>query len=223
MKPDEGFISEEDLATFDGWMRYQRLGDPAGMPVEQLKSWREAFEDVRARVASTPKVGLMKLKKLLPGEFRYAVAFRESSNLWLTLWIRRNPKREWFVFIPRGESKWDAHTSYHKNGNLHLKSYGLTSFVLKRQPLTRHFQGTESLGIFGGHGPKSVGAVCDPNDFSGVVEVGRGVLGPKQGVVIVDLVEPGRDPVDQPRTKIITRQVFRDTVPSVVITLGHQD
>src|SRR5438552_2310324 len=141
MNPSEEF-SEEDLATFEGWSRYQ-LRDPATMAPAELESWREAFENVRKRCASTPKVGLMKLKKLLPGEFRYAVAFRESSNLWLTLWIRRSPKREFFIFIPRGDSKWDAHTSYHKNGRLHLKSYGHAVLVQKRQPLTGHFHGTE--------------------------------------------------------------------------------
>jgi hypothetical protein len=40
------------------------------------------------------------LMKLPPREHRYAVAVREASGLWLTLWIRRAPKGEFFVMMP---------------------------------------------------------------------------------------------------------------------------
>ena len=43
----------------------------------------------------------MKLKLLPAGEHRYAVAIQEGSDLWLTLWIRRNAKPELFVMVPR--------------------------------------------------------------------------------------------------------------------------
>jgi hypothetical protein len=39
--------------------------------------------------------------KLPPREHRYAVAVREASGLWLTLWIRRAPKGEFFVNAAR--------------------------------------------------------------------------------------------------------------------------
>jgi hypothetical protein len=48
----------------------------------------------------------------------------------------------------------------------------------KRQPLNETFKGTEHLGMFAGHG-KSIGAICNPADFSGVVEVGPGCWGPR--------------------------------------------
>jgi hypothetical protein len=44
---------------------------------------------------------------------------------------------------------------------------------------------TEHLGIYAGHG-KSIGAICNSSDFSGVVEVEPGVLGPRNGWVAVD-------------------------------------
>jgi hypothetical protein len=87
----------------------------------------------------------------------------------------------------------------------------------KRQPLTEPFKGTESLGAYMGHG-KGVGAVCDPAAFTGVVEVPTGVLGPKHGTVVVDLVEPGCEPLRWPGT-IVMSQVFRDSVPWVVIRI----
>jgi hypothetical protein len=101
-----------------------------------------------------------------------------------------------------------------------MKSYDHKILRQKRQPLTGAFRGSEHLGAYCSHGPKSVGAVCDPALFSGVVEVAPGVLGPRHGVVTVDLVEPGHEPTGFPWTQIITRQVFRDILPWVVITVG---
>ena len=213
------FISEDDLKTFEGWLRYQAV-DAAMTAPEELERWRHLFDVARERSAASPKVGLMKLQPVT-GEHRYAVAVREGSDLWLTLWVRRSRKGEFFIMVPRGDRDWDPHTSYHLDGTLHIKSYGRTVLSpTKRQPLTGAFRGTEHLGGFFGHGPKSVGAICDPTAFSGVVEVAPGVLGPRDGGVTVDLVEPGCEPIAFPLTKITRREVFRDILPWVVITIG---
>ncbi len=90
----------------------------------------------------------------------------------------------------------------------------------KLQPLTGAFRGTQNLVMAGGHGPKSVGAVCDPTAFSGVVEVAPGVLGPRDGVVVVDLVEPGCEEPIPFGVQIVGREVFRDISPWVVIRVG---
>jgi hypothetical protein len=212
------FMSENDLQTFEGWLRYQA---PDATPTpEELVILQPLFEDGRKRRATSRKVGRMKLQPVL-GEYRYAVAVREGSDLWLTLWVRRSRKGEFFIMVPRGDGGGDPHTSYHLNGNLHMKGHDLKLLPpQKRQPLTDAFRGSEHLGEYPGHFPKSVGAICDPTAFSGVVEVAPGVLGPKHGVVTVDLVEPGHEPTWFPWTQIVTRQVFRDSLPWVVITVG---
>jgi len=213
------FISEDELQTFEGWLRYQAV-DAATTPPEELEKWRRLFEDMRERTATCPKVGLMKLQPV-PGEYRYAVAVQEGSDLWLTLWVRRSPKGEFFVMLPRGDEDWDPHTSYHLDGTRHMKSYDRKVLPPeKRQPLTGAFRGSEDLGFYAGHGPKGVGAICDPTAFSGVVKVAPGVLGPRHGGVKVDLVEPGHEPMGFPWTQIVTQQVFRDILPWVVITVG---
>jgi hypothetical protein len=212
------FISEDDLQTFEGWLKYQAV-DAATTAPEELEKWRRLFEDARERTAACPKVGLMKLQPT-PGEHRYAVAVQEDSGLWLTLWVRRSWKGEFFVMLPRGDRDWDPHTSYHLDGTLHIKSYGHKVLERKNQPLTGAFRGSEDLGFFGGHGPKGVGAICDPTAFSGVVKVAPGVLGPRHGEVKVDLVEPGHEPMEFPG-KIVTEQVFRDIFPWLVIRVGH--
>ncbi|HZL89218.1 MAG TPA: hypothetical protein VFB96_12635 [Pirellulaceae bacterium] len=215
----QDFISEDDLETFEGWLRYQAV-DAALTTPEELGSLRHCFEEAKQRSSATPKVGLMKLRPV-PGEYRYAVAFRDGCDLWLTLWVRRSRKGEFFIMVPRGDKGWDPHTSYHLDGTLHMKSHNRKALTpQKRQPLTGAFRGSEDLGIYAGHAPKSVGAICDLAAFCGVVEVPPGVLGPRNGVVTVGLVEPGHELTGLWGYKIVTREVFRDVVPWVVITVG---
>ena len=206
------FISEDDLATFEGWLKFQHF-DATTLTSDQLATCRRLFDEGR----KANKVGLMKLQPV-PGEYRYAIALRDSSGLWLTLWVRRSRKGEFFVMLPRADREWDPHASYHLDGTFHNKSHGQAFLPQKRQPLTGMFKGTESLGAYGGHGPKSVGAVCDPAVFTGVVEVPPGVLGPRDGTVVIDLVEPGCEPLAWPGNEVM-RQTFRDTVPWVVIRI----
>jgi hypothetical protein len=213
------FVSEDELQTFDGWLRYHAV-DATAAPPEEIERWRRTFDEARKRSAATPKVGLMKLQPV-PGEHKYAVAVRDGADLWLTLWVRRSRKGEFFVMVPRADREWDAHTSYHLDGTLHMKSYGQKALeCANHQPLNGLFRGAECIGAFAGHGPKGVGAVCDPKMFSGVVEVGPGVLGPHDGTVTVDLVEPGCQPIEFPWTKIDRKEIFRDFIPWVVITVG---
>ena len=215
------FISEDELQTFEGWLRYQAVDASTTAP-EELATWRRAFEEARHRAATSPKVGLMKLQPV-PGEHRYAVALRDGADLWLTLWVRRSPKGEFFIMRPVGDRDWDPHTSYHLDGTLHVKSHDHKMLPpQQRQPLTGAFRGSEHLGSYYGHSPKGVGAICDPTAFSGVVEVAPGVLGPRHGGVMVDLVEPDQEPTEFPWTRIVIQQVFRDIMPWVVITVGSQ-
>jgi hypothetical protein len=136
----------------------------------------------------------------------------------MTVWIRRSPKGEFFVMKPSGKPEWDTHASYHLDGRKHLKGDGRKFAARRGQPLTGAFRGTEPLCAFGGHSPKSVGAVCDPKAFSGVMEVPPGLLGPADGQVIVDLVEPNCDPL--PWLNVVRQEIFKDVVPWVVIRIA---
>jgi hypothetical protein len=163
------FVSEDDLGSFEGWLKYQAAGEATPEELEQL---RAIYERAREISLATPKVGLMKFK---PGEHRYAVAVRNASDLWLTLWVKRNPKGEFFVFQPRSDTDWNPHTSYHLDGTLHWKTFDHKVLPpQKRQPLTGTFRGVEHLGMYKGHGPKGISAVCDPTAFCGVVEAAPG-------------------------------------------------
>jgi hypothetical protein len=209
------FISEDDIKTFDGWLKYQGY-DPTMLAADDLAKWREVFDTRRKPDA---KIGLMKLGAKVPGDQIYAVAVRDSG-LWLTLWVRRSWKSEFFVFMPRADGS-DAHASYHRNGTFHHKSEGRTFAKKQLRRLDQPFKDTEHLSAWGGHGPKTVGAVCDPKVFAGGLVLPPGVLGPRDGMVVVDLVEPGRRPITWPGT-LVRQKVFKDAVPWLVIRIVTQ-
>ena len=80
------FISEDELQTFEGWLKYQA---PGPLTPESLAMWRKSFEEIH-QSADIPKVGTMKLDGT--GEHLYGVAVADGSELWLTLWVRRYSK-----------------------------------------------------------------------------------------------------------------------------------
>jgi hypothetical protein len=143
------FISENDLNTFEGWLKYQAI-DPAILTPDELQQWKSIFDENQKN--KDPKMGLLKLKAR-PGEKLYGVAVRDDGNLWLVLWVRRNRKGEFFVMVPRAKSGWDPHNSYHLDGTFHAKSFGHKLEVQQRQRLDSTFRGTEHLGAHGGYGP----------------------------------------------------------------------
>jgi len=213
-------MSEDDLDTFEGWLEGIQGIDPTTAAPEVLADWRDLYDELNKN--PTPKVGRIKFKPLRPGEDRYAVAIREGSDLWLTFWVRRAPKGDIFLIAPRADRRWDPHTSYHRDGTFHAKSFDRRlGPPRKRQSLTAAFRGTEHIGTYGGHG-KGIGAICDAEAFSGVVEVPPGVLGPLDGAIAVDLVEPGVEPMPWPFRdgRIVRQATFKDGQPWIVLRVG---
>lgn len=212
------FISEDELDSFEGWLRYQAV-DAASLSAAELAGWRGMFDVKKTSGALLPKIGLMKFRPLRLAEYRYGVAVEEAGQLWLVLWIRRSPKGEFFVMVPR-DARWDPHTSYHLDGTVHAKSYGQKfSSTHKRQPLTGAFRGHVSLGRYAGYGPKGVGAIADPSVFSGLIRVRPGLLGPRHGYIDVDLIEPSTAVAADLAAPMEAQEIFQDGIPWVVITV----
>jgi hypothetical protein len=210
------FIDEYELRTLDGWLKYQAI-DKASLSPEELDMWLSLFAEANQRALATPKLDLIKLKPI-EDEYRYAVAVREGSNLWLVLWVRRSAKGEIFVLLPRGDAKSDVHSSYHLDGTYHHKSYKRTFHRRKGQPLTQVFLGTFPLISYSGFGPKTVGAVCNNLDFNAVLEVPSGVLGPRNGSISVDLVEPDHNSVEcLGSVSPFCQGVYKDSRPWITI------
>src|SRR4051794_3519129 len=170
-------VFDGDTSTFEGYLRYQGI-DPTTCSPEGLIEWRAIFNDAMRQKAQTPPVGFMKLRSL-PGQQLYAVAIDDGPNLWLTMWIRCGLGGDVYILYPRADRKLNAHASYHRNGRFHQKSDDrvLEITVQKRQSLTGNFRGREHLGAYGGHGGASIGAICNPSSFTGIVRIEPGRLG----------------------------------------------
>ena len=183
----------------------------------ELTMWRGYFEQARQSRETAPKVGRMSLKR--PGESLYAVAMRDGADLWLALLVKRSAKPEFFIFHPTVDGNWNPHSSLHKDGTFHLKSHDRKALTQKRQP-PASIKGSEHLGAYGGFSPKSIGAACDPSDFDGVFEAPPGVLGPRNGMVTVDLIEPGSGahPLQHPAEEV-DRRLFTDGTPHLLIRI----
>lgn len=88
----QGFISEDDRKTFEGWLKDQGV-DATTTAAEELARWRAVLQDARARSASQPNVGLMKLPPA-PSEYRYAVAVREWRRRFWLIYTQGPERRE---------------------------------------------------------------------------------------------------------------------------------
>lgn len=214
--PQLEYINEDELNSYEGWLRYQAI-DLSTLSDDEAASVRTLFEGaVRAR-ATARKVGRMKLKR--PGESTYAIAIRDNLDLWLALWIKRSSKSEFFIFHPASDGNWNPHSSLHRDGKFHMKSYDKAMLESRKQSPSA-IKGTEHLGAYGGFGPKAVGAICEPADFTGIYEAPPHVLGPRNGMVTVDLIEPGSgaQPLMHPAEEV-GRHCFIDASPHVLVRI----
>jgi hypothetical protein len=101
------FISEDDLNTWEGFLRYQGV-DPATAAPDVLAQFREAFDEAMAKRLTTSPMGEIfkpKPEGAKPCEFKYAVAVRDGAELLLTMTVSRDHKGDVYVIYPRQEDK----------------------------------------------------------------------------------------------------------------------
>lgn len=208
------------LESFERWLEYQKLAGKL-LPADVEERLRSQYVDALDRaVAQDPSRWMS--KSPVAGEYRYAVVIDDGKNQWVTLCVKRSPRGEYFVLVPR-EREWDPHASYHLDGEYHQKSYGTKVMVQQHQRLDQ-FKGTEHLGNFMGHGTGS--ALYKPQNYTAALIVSEGVLTGLQGQVLVDLVEPDHSPAPHhreiPGMKIHSEQTYKDASPWIVIAAAVQ-
>jgi len=162
-----------------------------------------------------------------PGDHLYAIVV-EDGGLWLAVWVRRAARGDVYAIKP-GDPR-APHATYHVDGRRHMRGernnvwrdgrlFGRDD---RRQSLTdpsRPFRGVETLGSFYGFAPKTVGAQCDPSRFTGLLRLPPGILGPRNGGIAVDLVEPGNSPMGHYDGHVIRQEVFREVAPWLALTV----
>lgn len=153
----------------------------------------------------------------------YAVAIRDTE-LYLELRIRRADSGVYVIFVrpPKkiGPKKWNPHSSYHKDGRRHQKSFNQAWFREKRQPLDNKFRGTEQVVAVSLTSGSPQGTKCNPQDFSDILEIPLAEVRPDCCTsVSVDLTEPGVQPTLLPGAVIVQQKVFNGCVPCLVVTV----
>lgn len=210
------------MRPFEEWMTYQAK-NLASLADDELSAWRSAYDASHNRNARgtvwTPRVRA-NAKHLL-----YAVAVRDAFDLWLALWVKRSAKGEYFVMLPRDESGWDPHASYHSDGRLHQKSHDQKTLVSQRQVPGPAFKGTEQMLTT----RLDLASVCavkarsDPAQFTGVLEISGGILRQGGHTVAVDLTEANGSALEKPWSQIVMQRRFAEAVPEVLLTVWRYD
>lgn len=83
--PGLEYISEDDLNTYESWLKYHAF-DLSTLSDEEAVAVHKLFDEAVSGRMTARKVDRMKLKR--PGESTYAIAIRDGADLWLALWIR---------------------------------------------------------------------------------------------------------------------------------------
>ncbi len=199
-------------------MAYQAIDVPS-LDEHKLKEWRRHYdascEAQRQRKTWTPRIH-SSVKDLL-----YAVAVRDASDLWLSLWVKRNSKSDYFVMFPRDEPGWDPHASYHRDGRLHQKSNDRKMLVFQRQIPGPGFKGTEQMltTTLDLESVRAVKARCDRSQFTGVLETPGEILLQGGHTIAVDLTEANGSALAQPGSQIVCERRFSDAIPEVLLTI----
>lgn len=205
------------MRTFEEWMDYQAV-DVASLGKDELKAWHSDY-DASCEAQRQRKIWTLRVRANAEA-LLYAAAVRDGSDLWLALWVKRNPKGDYFVMFPRDEPGWDPHASYHRDGRLHQKSHDRKMIVLQRQVPGPGFKGTEQMltTTLDLESVRAVKALCDPSQFTGVLEIPGEILHQGGHTVAIDLTEANGSALAQPWSKIVIQRRFSDAVPEVLLT-----
>ena len=143
----------------------------------------------------------------------FGVAFKAAGTLSLCLRIHRNLHGEVFVVMASADRKANIHTSYHRDGRVHLKSHGDTPYMIRQEVPLKDFQGAVSLWGISLYPAINLPFRCDPKDFDDVFVMNRNDLTGTRIVhssnLEIHLVErDGVPPVYPPSTILKARHIF---------------
>jgi hypothetical protein len=71
------------------------------------------------------------------------------------------------------------------------------------------------------HEPRAFAVMCDPTEFSEVMEIPVRMLSPKkyETHISVDVIGPGGQAIIAPGSQILAQRVFNGSVPQLLVTL----
>jgi hypothetical protein len=176
---------------------------------------------------SSASIGVKRIGALMM-ERMFAVAIRDGQDLFLWIRIRRARLGDIYYMFPTGRSepewqKWNPHGSHHKDGRRHHKSFDRKIMPEQRQKPDSDFRGSENLIIrpITFHEPRAFGVICDPAEFSEVMEVPASILSTKtfETHIAIDLTEPGGPPILMVAGEVVARRAFSDAPPWIWVSV----
>jgi len=163
-------------------------------------------------------------------ERMFAIAVRDSDDLFLWMRLKRAARTDIYYVLPTGREddpdwkKWDPHGSWHKDGQVHHKSFDRKFHAEKRQKPDSQFKRTRQLILRGIalDEPRAFGVRCDPRKFSEVLTIPVGILSAKryETYASIDVSEPGLKPILMGgQEEILLQHIFVDAIPHITVTL----
>ena len=160
---------------------------------------------------------------VFPMRIKHAVALRrEDGSLALFLRVNRAPSGIYVVWAA-GQHRpgHDPHSSWHRDGRVHHKSFNREFQRSRRQPLGPGFTGAEyflQTNVMRG----SAGLpTCDPAEFDSVFTVPTVLLGdvPSGSDVYIELLGPGAEPAAPLfEHRLIDRARFNEEIPTIAVS-----
>lgn len=157
----------------------------------------------------------------------HAIAVRDvDSGLRLFLRISRAPSGIYVVFAAGqlrqgvGGKAYNPHSSWHRDGRVHVKSYNRPWNRQQRQPLDS-FEDAEQFVATSLDQAAAGLPTCEPGQFESVIEVPVKLLcgNPGHRLVHVDLVGPGAEPPPLGFSARLLRRWPLPGAPTIVISL----
>lgn len=156
---------------------------------------------------------------------KYAIAVRDSGDLFLIFEINRSSKGDVYVNFNDRDSKHMPHSSYHASGQLHHKSYNRKLFPpIQKQPLIGTFTGSGGVittSIQRGDA-RAWNSTCIPTNYQEIMEIKDEIITPEFGYqVFFELIEPNTKPwvSTYPYANIVQQHLFKDNSPWIVVSL----
>ncbi|HEY4183727.1 MAG TPA: hypothetical protein VGP07_01605 [Polyangia bacterium] len=162
-----------------------------------------------------------------------AIAVRDGAALRAFMLVERSKAGDIYVNVLPGHLQdSNIHSSYHRSGQVHHKSFGGVGGFVRRYPKPdANFEGVRSL-LTMGIDLKDVRAVdtpCVESEVDTLFEIQSGDLRPDvpkthEGVgmgatLSVTIAEPGQAAIINQGSKVVRELVLKDAVPWILLTL----
>jgi hypothetical protein len=157
--------------------------------------------------------------------YNYAVAVRDGGDLFLFWSIHRSVSGDIYVNYPGRKDLpgWKPHTSHHRDGRNHLKSFGRKFMGRQGTVPDATFDGTFQIDstLIEPSDVRAINCRVTPSAYQEVFEIDIVDLrpNPRATQISVDITDASTPPLLMPGVRIIRSFIGKDALPWVVVTL----